>query len=198
MPNSPKLIESIEKHLQANLSTHRYEHVLSVRDQAVKLAVRHNINPEQAELAALLHDCLKELSNDELLKYAKEHKFVFDQYEENNVSLLHGKLAPFMAKNQFGIDDEVVNNAMRKHTTGAIEMEPVDMILFVADFCEPLRPYAEAETVRALAEHDLEMATLEVMKCKIRKNLSKNRTIHPDSFDSYNSLIENHTRVNLK
>ena len=139
-----------------------------MRDQAVKLAVRHNINPEQAELAALLHDCLKELSNDELLKYAKEHKFVFDQYEENNVSLLHGKLAPFMAKNQFGIDDEVVNNAMRKHTTGAIEMEPVDMILFVADFCEPLRPYAEAETVRALAEHDLEMATLEVMKCKIR------------------------------
>ena len=198
MPNPPKLIEKIEEYLKTHLTQHRCEHVLSVRDQAAKLANRHNINSDQSELAALLHDSLKEIPNDELLQYAKEQGFLIDKYEEKNISLLHGKLAPFFAKNQFGIDDEVVNNAMRKHTTGAAEMGSVDKVLFVADFCEPLRRHTESNAVRTLAEHDLETAAFEVIKHKIQKNLSKNRIIHPDSFKAYNAMAQNCTEGNLQ
>ena len=69
-------------------------------------------------------------------------------------------------------------------------MGPVDKVLFVADFCEPLRQYIEAETVRNLAERDLEAASFEVIKHKIRKNLSKNRIIHPESFNAYNTMAQ--------
>ena len=198
MPNPPKLIEKIEEHIKTHLTKHRCEHVLSVRDQAVKLANRHNINSNQAELAALLHDSLKEVPSNELLQYSKEQEFLMDKYEEKNIGLLHGKLAPFFAKNQFGIDDEVVNNAMRKHTTGTADMGLVDKVLFVADFCEPLRKHTEASAVRTLAEHDLDAAAFEVIKHKIRENLSKNRIIHPDSFKAYNAMAQNCTEGNLQ
>ena len=134
MANPPVLIEKIESHLRENLTPYRCEHVLSVRDQAVSLARQHGINEDQAELAALLHDCLKELSNNELLQYADEHGLEIDEHERKNLSLLHGKVAPYFARSEFGVEDEVVFDAMRKHTTGAVEMGPVDTLLFVADF----------------------------------------------------------------
>lgn len=190
MPNQTKLIARIEEHLKKELTANRFAHVLSVRDQARNLAKRYNIDSKKVELAALLHDSVKEFSDCELLKFAKEHEFLIDEYEHNNISLIHGKLAPFFAKNQFGINDEIVNNAMRKHTTGASKMGPVDKVLFVADFCEPLRQYPEAETVRNLAERDLEAASFEVIKYKIKKNLSKNRIIHPESFNAYNTMAQ--------
>ena len=190
MPNQTKLIARIEEHLKKDLTANRFAHVLSVRDQARNLAKRYNIDSKKVELAALLHDSVKEFSDCELLKFAKEHEFLIDEYEHNNIGLIHGKLAPFFAKNQFGINDEIVNNAMRKHTTGTSKMGPVDKVLFVADFCEPLRQYPEAETVRNLAERDLEAASFEVIKYKIKKNLSKNRIIHPESFNAYNTMAQ--------
>ena len=190
MLNQTKLIARIEEHLKKDLTANRFAHVLSVRDQARNLAKRYNMDSKKVEIAALLHDSLKEFSDCELLKFAKKHDFLIDEYEQDNISLIHGKLAPFFAKNQFGIDDEIVNSAMRKHTTGASKMGPVDKVLFVADFCEPLRQYSEAETVRNLAERDLEAASFEVIKHKIRKNLSKNRMIHPESFNAYNTMAQ--------
>ena len=59
MANPPELIEKIGSHLREHLTPYRCEHVLSVRDQAVSLARQHGINEDQAELAALLHDCLR-------------------------------------------------------------------------------------------------------------------------------------------
>ena len=128
MANAPKLIEKIESHLREHLTPYRCEHVLSVRDQAVSLARQHGINEDQAELAALLHDCLKELSNNELLQYADEHGLEIDEHERKNLSLLHGKVAPYFARSEFGVEDEVVFDAMRKHTTGAVEMGPVKVV----------------------------------------------------------------------
>ena len=89
MPSHPKLIEKIEEYLKTHLTKHRCEHVLSVRDQSVKLAKLHNINSDKAELAALLHDSLKEVPNNKLLQYAKEHGLLIDKYEEKNISITY-------------------------------------------------------------------------------------------------------------
>ncbi len=77
MPNSPELINKIEAYLREHLTPYRCEHVLSVRDQAVSLAKRHGIDADQAELAALLHDCLKELSNEErIMIHSHAQRFI--------------------------------------------------------------------------------------------------------------------------
>ena len=190
MANDPDQIARIEAFLSENLSPARFKHVMGVRETAVDLAKRHGIDADQAELAALLHDCAKERPDDELLALAKRHGLEVDGHEQQTPGLLHGKVAPFVAAEQFGVSDETVFDAMRCHSTGAVEMGPLDQVLFVADFCEPNRPYTAAEDVRELAEHDLEAAVLEVMQFKLRKTLLKHQRVHPDSFHAYNALVD--------
>ena len=69
-----------------------------------------------------------------------------------------------------------------------------DIGTFVADFCEPNRPYTAAQEVRELAERDLEAAVLEVMQFKLRKTLLKKQPVHPDSFHAYNALLNKRNR----
>ena len=190
MTNDPDQIARIEAYLNKNLSPTRFRHVLGVREMALTLAKRHRVDVAQAELAALLHDCVKELPDDELLSLAKRHRLLVDEYEQQTPDLLHGKVAPFVAAERFGVNDETVFDAMRCHTTGSVEMGPLDQVLFVADFCEPNRPYTAAKDVRELAEHDLEAAVLEVMQFKLRKTLLMKRPVHPDSFHAYNALVD--------
>tara|TARA_B100000446_G_scaffold177223_2_gene189826 strand:+ start:12 stop:608 length:597 start_codon:yes stop_codon:yes gene_type:complete len=190
MENDPDQIARIEAYLGENLSPARFRHVMGVREVALTLAKRHGIDPAQAELAALLHDCVKERPDDELLALARRHGLEVDEHEQQTPDLLHGKVAPFVAAERFGVNDDSVFDAIRCHSTGAVEMGPLDQVLFVADFCEPNRPYTAAEDVRKLAEHDLEAAVLEVMQFKLRKTLLKHQRVHPDSFHAYNALVD--------
>ncbi len=194
MANDPDQIARIEAYLSENLSPARFKHVLGVQETIAALAKRHGINADQAELAALLHDCVKERHDDELLALAKHHELEVDEHEQQTPSLLHGKVAPFVAAELFGVFDEAVFNAMRCHSTGSAKMGPLDQILFVADFCEPNRPYTAAAEVRELAGRDLEAAVLEVMQFKLRKTLLKKQPVHPDSFHAYNALLDKRIR----
>ena len=197
MANDPNQIAHIEKYLSENLSPARFKHVLSVRDVAVGLAKQHDIDAAQAEIAALLHDSAKEKSNEELLALAKNHRLEVDEYEEQTPGLLHGKVAPFIATEEFGVTDEMVFKALRCHSTGAVEMSALDQLLFVADFCEPNRPYTAAQEVYDLAKLDLEAAVLEVMQFKLRKTILKKQQLHPDSIHAYNNLLKNRSRNRL-
>ena len=194
MANDPEQLSHIEAYLSENLSPARFKHVLGVRETAVAWAKHPGIDAAQAELAALLHDCAKEHPDDELLALAKHHGLPVDTYEKQTPGLLHGKVAPFVAAEQFGVTDEAVFAAMRCHSTGEVKMGPLDQLLFVADFCEPNRPYTAAQEVRELAERDLEAAVLEVMQFKLRKTLLKKQPLHPDSFHAYNALIDKRNR----
>ena len=193
MANDPDQSARIEAYLSENLSPARFKHILGLRKTAVALAKRHGIDAAQADLAALLHDCAKERPDDELLALAKRNGLEIDEYEQQTPGLLHGKVAPFVAAEQFGVADEAVFDAMRCHSTGRAGMGPLDQLLFVADFCEPNRPYTAAEDVRELAERDLEAAVLEVMQFKLRKTLLKKQPVHPDSFHAYNALLAKRT-----
>ena len=194
MTNDPDQIARIEAYLSENLSPARFRHVMGVREVALTLAKRHGIDPAQAELAALLHDSVKERPDDELLALAKRNGLEADEHEQQPPGLLHGKVAPIDAAEQFGVNDETVFDAMRCHSTGAVEMGPLDQLLFVADFCEPSRPYTAAQDVRELAERDLEAAVLEVMQFKLRKTLLKKQPVHPDSFHAYNAWVDKRSR----
>ena len=52
--------------VRSRLSDKRYEHTINVKKMAVKLAKHYGTDPEQAALAALLHDAAKELPKDEM------------------------------------------------------------------------------------------------------------------------------------
>ena len=190
MENDPDQIARIEAYLGENLSPARFRHVMGVREVALTLAKRHGIDPAQAELAALLHDCVKERPDDELLALARRHGLEVDEHEQQTLDLLHGKVAPFVAAERFGVNDDSVFDAIRCHSTGAVEMGPLGQVLFVADFCEPNRPYAAAADVRELAERNLEAAVPEVMQFKLRKTLLKKQPGHPHPFHAHHAWVD--------
>ena len=65
----------IIEYLKENLKESRYEHSLSVRDTAVKMAKIYGADIDKARTAGLVHDCAKYMSNEEILDIASKMKW---------------------------------------------------------------------------------------------------------------------------
>ena len=187
IPMTNQKIKQIKDFLHKELKPNRFEHVLSVRETAINFAMKYKADLQKVELAALLHDCAKWMSNNILIELSKKYKIKLDQIERENPALLHAKVGAEYAKDHFGITDSDVLNAIRNHTTGTRKMSLVDKILYVADFCEPKRNYQVANDVYKTAEIDLDSAMLEVAQHKIIRQIKENLLIHPNTIDVYNT-----------
>ncbi len=185
---NPKTIE-IQRYLKEKLQPRRYVHVLSVRDTAVDLARRYSADLQKLNFAALLHDCAKWMSAEQLFKSAAHFGLHLEVIERANPSILHARIGAELAVKRFGIDHPEILSAIRLHTTGSGAMTLIDAILYVADFAEPQRPYREADIVLKLAYQDLNRAVLEVSRYKIEQLLIKGKAIHPNTIDAYNAAL---------
>lgn len=143
MSEFDKKAAKIEKELAGTLSPSRLRHTRGVMYTAQALAMRYDVDIEKAGMAGLLHDCAKGLSDKEMLKRCKKAGLLITEAEQKNPSLLHAKLGAYYAKEQYGIMDEEVLDAICCHTTGKPAMTRLEMILFLADYMEPGRDKAE-------------------------------------------------------
>ncbi len=184
----PKSVQ-IDAYLEAKLEDERYRHVLSVRDMAVKLAVRYGADLQKTNLAALLHDCARWMSTRQLFEAVADYEIQLDEFERISASLLHALVGAELAIDIFSVGDEEILSAVRSHTKGSRSMTLVDKVLFVADFSEPNRTYPEAGAVRKIANKDLNQAVFEVAQFKIINLLDKEVVIHPDTIATYNSAL---------
>ena len=132
-------IEDIQNKLRKNLKGSRFIHTLGVEYTSVCLAMKYEEDLEKAELAGLLHDCAKELPEKKMIKICRNHGEKISKMEFEQPFLLHGKAGACIAKDKFGIEDEVILNAIRYHTTGRPAMTLFEKIVFVADYIEPNR-----------------------------------------------------------
>ena len=181
--------DTIIDFLKQKLKPKRVRHVFSVRDTAIKLARQHEVDQQKIELAALLHDCAKWMSNDQLLLICRQHQIEIDSIENQVPSLLHAKVGAFLAQNEFGLTNSAILRAISFHTTGIPDMSDLDQLLFVADFCEPFRNYPAAHKVRKLAYNNLEKATFEVCRQKLDRQIANRQVIHPHTVSAFNQLL---------
>ena len=184
----PKTVE-IEQYLKEKLKPRRYTHVLSVRDTSVDLGRRYSADLQKLHYAALLHDCAKWMSPEELFESAVRFELQLDSIERANPSILHARIGAELAVERFDIHHPEILGAIRVHTTGKGAMTLIDRILYVADFSEPKRTYSEADLVRKLAYQDLNRAVLEVSRFKIERLLIKGAPVHPNTIDAYNAAL---------
>ncbi|RKU07445.1 hypothetical protein C6501_17755 [Candidatus Poribacteria bacterium] len=186
----PKSIE-IQRYLSEKLVPERYTHVLSVQETAVALARCHNANVWKTNLAALLHDVVKWMSDDQLYSAAACCEIELDPIEKIMPALLHAIVGVKYAIELFDITDLEILEAIRNHTTGNASMGLTAKLIYVADFAEPTREYKEAAQVRALAETELDQAVHNVARYKIDYLLQKGWVIHPNTILAYNSTLVN-------
>ncbi|WP_418751013.1 bis(5'-nucleosyl)-tetraphosphatase (symmetrical) YqeK [Frisingicoccus sp.] len=158
-------IEDIQNKLRKNLKGSRFIHTLGVEYTSVCLAMKYEEDLEKAELAGLLHDCAKELPEKKMIKICRNHGEKISKMEFEQPFLLHGKAGACIAKDKFGIEDEVILNAIRYHTTGRPAMTLLEKIVFVADYIEPNRKKADRlPELRRLAFENLDEAVLQILE----------------------------------
>ena len=155
-----KNFDRIEEEVSQRLSSKRFEHSKQVAKTAAELALKWGCDPDQAYLAGLLHDVAREMPlamQVELLKY--EGIDLLPE-EEKTSALLHASVSAIVTREDFGIDNPEILEAIVQHTIGGTNMSPLGCILYLADAIEPGRDYRGVEKIRKLAYQDLDQALL--------------------------------------
>ncbi len=113
-----------------------------------ELARAYGVDEYLAALAGLTHDWDKVLDDHELLVRAAQYGVMVSGSPTLAVGLLHGPVAAHELPHIFeGIAPEVCQ-AVARHTVGACDMTPLDMVVFTADAIEPGRRGDYAERLR--------------------------------------------------
>lgn len=179
-------LKKIRKAMEKTLDGKRYEHTLGVEYTAAALAMRHGASLKDAQLAGLLHDCAKCLSDDKRLSICEKHNISVTEYERRNPSLLHAKVGSFLAMEEYGVTDADVIHAILNHTTGRPGMSLLEKIIFVADYIEPGRDRAaNLSEIRQLAFVDLDAALLRILQDTLAYLDTTGEEIDPQTRKTY-------------
>ena len=163
------------------LDQRRVPHVLGTEAEAAKLARRWGADEENARRAALLHDCTKRLSRPEHLKLCKQYGISIDAQERKaGGKLLHAKTGAALARDLFGVSDEIYS-AIYWHTTGKADMTLLEKIIYLADYIEPTRDFGALKELRPLAYEDLDRALLRGFTIAVEDLSKKGMALHPNS-----------------
>ena len=147
-----------------NQKDSRFAHTLGVVDTAVQLARRYQEDVKKTEIAALLHDCAKEIYP----------------------GLQHAPKGAELAKTEYGIEDDEILDAIRWHTTGRPEMTKLDKIIYIADYIEPNRNQApNLDEIRHLAKVNLDECLYTILKATLAYLETKSDVIDPMTKQTY-------------
>ena len=141
------------------LDERRIAHVAGCEGEAIELARRWGEDPENAAEAGILHDITKRLSHEEQLNLCEKYAIICDSAERRTPKLLHAKTGAAVARDLFGVPDEIYD-AIRWHTTGKPDMTLLEKIIYLADYIEPTRDFPGVGKLRELAYEDLDRALL--------------------------------------
>ena len=181
-------IDDIKSWLKVNLNTERYAHSIGTAECAEALAEKYGLDKEKAYFTGLIHDCAKCLPKDETYKLLKDVELECGELE--NPKTHHAPVGAYIAKRDFGVEDEEILSAIRWHTIGKIGMTNFEKIIFIADKIEVNRPSEYAESIRkALSEKGLDAALLVCYKNTIKSLVDRNLTICTQTIDIYNELL---------
>ena len=72
-------IEEIKKYLEENTDKKRLKHIYGVVESAGELAKHYGVDEEKAYLAALLHDCAKQMDRGKIVELSKAYGFEIDE-----------------------------------------------------------------------------------------------------------------------
>ena len=122
------------------ISDKRLRHTLGVAECAKKLAAVHfpNLDKNEVELAALMHDFTKEYTLDKQNELCKYYGITLSDDEKAEPKLIHSKTAAAIADERFGLSKEACS-AIYWHTTGRAAMTGFETVIYLADYIEEYR-----------------------------------------------------------
>lgn len=182
-------IQAVERTLKNEQSARRWRHTEGVAETAAEIARRHDLPVKRCRLAGLLHDCAKELVSPSLEELVERGAVDVDGFTLRTPGLHHTVLGTWRAREEFGVEDTEVLEAIRYHSHGACGMGTIAAVIFLADWIEPNRSFAERETLAQQSRTDLEGALLATAAAKMMRGLSRQRAVHPLALAYYNERV---------
>jgi predicted HD superfamily hydrolase involved in NAD metabolism len=152
-------------------------HVSLVAANARQLAARTGAGEQAALSAAWLHDISRVLPEADMVEPARQCGVALLPEEVALPQLVHGKLSAVLAERYFGVEDPVVLDAIRCHTTLRPNPTLLDKVLFIADklaWAPHEAPYHGALTAA------LERSLDEAVACFLDWSMAQGyRVVHP-------------------
>ena len=165
----------------------RIPHVLGTEQEAIRLAERYGADVEKARRAALLHDCTKKLDMEQQLELCRRYGIQLDGLEQKALKLLHSKTGAAIARDVFGVDDEIYS-AIWYHTTGHANMTKLEKIIYLADYIEPSRDFPGVDKLRKVCYEDLDRGLLMGLEMTIEEMTSMGNPVHHATIEARDAL----------
>lgn len=184
----------LHKWLENHLKPKRYLHVKLVAQASVELGRIYGANLEDCALAAILHDCGKSMSNEDLINYAVKNNLRVRDFKEIckfSPSLLHSEVSWHIANTLFKVKNTDVLNAVRHHTLGRKNMSLLEQIIFISDMASKDRKIRDARKVKQAALNSLQAGVFAAMKVKLEWTILNSKWVAPAGIEFWNELCLN-------
>ena len=165
----------------------RMPHVLGTEQEAIRLAQRYGADVHKARVAALLHDCTKKLEMDEQLELCRHYDIPLCELEQKALKLLHSKTGAAIARDVFGVDEEVYS-AICWHTTGRAGMTLMEKILYLADYIEPTRDFDGVDELRRACYEDIDAGLEMGLRMTVEEMYQRGNPVHPATLEALDDL----------
>ncbi|CAN5387787.1 bis(5'-nucleosyl)-tetraphosphatase (symmetrical) YqeK [soil metagenome] len=201
-------LEKAEEWVRPRISEKRFSHVLGVAKVARELAEEAGCEVFLAELAGWLHDACKETKDRDLVIQAMQFGLQLTRLDRVSGHLWHGPVGAETIKRDLNITNELVLDAIREHTLGAVEMTVLSKVVFLADCLEASRPTDYTDPIwqalrgtdskaskkgekksKKKQELDLDLAMLVACDLGLSQLIESGRTIHPKTVDVRNYYL---------
>ena len=185
----------IEEIVKKCLSEKRYKHSVGVAKRAAELAKIYGEDVEIARKIGIAHDVAKEMPKEEGEKYIKENGIILDEIEREQPGIWHSKIGADISMKKFGFTKEMAE-AILYHTTGNINMNTMDKIIYIADKTEGNRTYKDLVDAIEISNRNIDEGVLYIAKVAIEYNIKKGCLIHPDTIYLINNIILKRNKSN--
>ena len=165
----------------------RIPHVLGTEQEAIRLAERYGADVEKARAAALLHDSTKKLDLPAQLALCRHYGIGLDEMEQWALKLLHSKTGAAIARDVFGVDDEIYS-AIWYHTTGHADMTLLEKIIYIADYIEPSRDFPGVDRLRKVCYESLDAGVLLGLEMTVEEMTAMGNPVHRATLEARDFL----------
>lgn len=169
-----------------------WDHTLKVTSHAVRIARLYDVDPMQAEQAALLHDISNVIPVSLFLEAASKADITVLEEELSYPRIIQQKLSRAMAEQLFELNDPQVLEAIACHTTLRAAASPLAKVVFIADKVawEQAEEHAYLNEIRQhVDEGQLDEAILVYLN-HVWSQRDKLRLVHSDLIQARAEMIE--------
>lgn len=177
--------------LEHHVTPPRVQHILRVETFCGELAEHHQLDVEKAKQAGFMHDLAKYFKPHRLLEIAHHEGLEIDEILVADPHLLHAEVSAIVARDEFGVNDEEILEAIRNHTLGNPQMSQLSCLVYLADTLEPGRGNSpELQQLRKTCFENLMLALWRTGDYCLRHLVEQERMIHPRTLSTRNWAMQ--------